>query len=371
MWRAIIALLDWRTFIRRVKGCPVVDVVFISNLRDEIDRKRYVGYIDPRCGHFNANRFWFGDVSGRVRVINSTASDILTIKGRKKAQAQFISAVEWASKKGVKVILFAATTKRLFPSEKMEQLKVEFPNIIFTIGDSGTGFSLQNDTIRAFKMSNIVEKSRIAILGPSGFLGGMMARHLKKLGYSVVGLGSDKARLDKVGQDIGIETCTDFSDLGIVNSVIACTHSEKASLDPDIIDKIRKSDEKLVVIDVAEPKNLSEEEYKCCQDRVILFHAGDPYSRNLRYVGGIMSYKMLRLSKGVIFGCFAEALVIAYCIKHDQMVNEINSTNWLTVSDESMSLVSKLFDGKFGLGKPRCFTKEVKSFHKILPSVAG
>jgi hypothetical protein len=117
----------------------VVDVVFISNLRDDIDRRRYVGYINAKCGHFNANRFWFGNISGRVRVINSTAADIFTVKGRKKAQAQFISAVEWAERKGVRVVLFAATTKRLFSAEKMEQLKLEFPSIVFTIGDNGTG----------------------------------------------------------------------------------------------------------------------------------------------------------------------------------------------------------------------------------------
>ncbi len=370
IWRAIIALLDWRTFLRIITKKPnVVDVVFISNLRDDIDRRRYVGYINAKCGHFNANRFWFGNISGRVRVINSTAADIFTVKGRKKAQAQFISAVEWAERKGVRVVLFAATTKRLFSAEKMEQLKLEFPSIVFTIGDNGTGVSLQNDTLRAFQMSKIQEKSRIAVLGPSGFLGNMMAKHLKSLGYLVVGLGSDKARLDSVRDNIGIETCMAFEDLGTVTSVIACTHSDSSSLDPGIIDKIRKSDERLMIIDVAEPKNLSEEEYNHCKDRVILLHAGDPYSKDLKYVGGPLSYKMLRLSKGVIFGCFAEALVIAHCLKANQSVQEIKTANWFIVSEENIKLIGDLFNGKFGLGKPRCFTKEVKSFHKMLPSV--
>lgn len=374
IWRAVIALLDWRTFLRYImryaKREPIVDAVLISNLRDEIDRRRYVGDIKPKSGHFNGNRFWFHDVSCRVRVINSTSLEITnSLSGRKRAQAQFISALVWASKKGAKVVLFAATTKRLFSDEGMEKIKADFPDITFTIGDSGTSFVLQNDALRAFKLCNIVEKSRVAILGPSGFLGEIMAKYLKKLGYSVVGFGSDKARLEKVGREIGIETCNNFSDLGTVNSVIACTHSEQATLDPDIIDKIRNADEKLVIIDVAEPKNLSEEEYFSCKDKVILFHAGDPYSRNLKYVGGFLSYRMLRLSKGVVFGCFAEALVIGYCIKHNQMVDDIKSTNWLKVSDESMCLVARLFEGKFSLGKPRCFTREVKSFYKMLPSV--
>lgn len=370
IWRAIIAILDWRTVLGFIKGKATIDAVFISNLRDETDRLRYLGWWVSKDGHFNANRFWFKGVSGRVRVINSTSADIFTLKGRKKAQSQFISAVEWAEKRGARVVLFAATTKRLFTQEQMEQLKSDFPNIIFTIGDNGTGLSLQEDTILAFSMSGIKNNSRVAVLGPSGFLGGIMTRFLKESGYQVVGLGSDKARLDKVSESVGIEVCMDFSGLGEVASVIACTHSSSATLDPSIIDKIRKINEKLLIIDVAEPKNLSEDEYKHCEDRVILLHAGDPYSKDLKYVGGFFSYRMLRLSKGVVFGCFAEALAIAHHLKYSrQDVDEIKSTNWLTVSDCNIEVVKKLFNNNFVTGKPRCFTRKIKSWHRMLPSI--
>ena len=43
IWRGMVALADWRGWLRIAAGRPEVDVVFITNLRDEADRRRFFG----------------------------------------------------------------------------------------------------------------------------------------------------------------------------------------------------------------------------------------------------------------------------------------------------------------------------------------
>uniref|UniRef100_UPI0035AFCEAD hypothetical protein n=1 Tax=Chitinimonas sp. TaxID=1934313 RepID=UPI0035AFCEAD len=114
IWRFFVALFDLRAFARWLTGRPTVDVVFITNLRDEDERQRYFGNWVPSEGHANGPRIYLNGVAGRVRGIYVTAEEMLTKEGRRKAQAQFIAACEWAERKGAKVILLAASTKRLF-----------------------------------------------------------------------------------------------------------------------------------------------------------------------------------------------------------------------------------------------------------------
>ena len=86
-------------------GRPILDVAFVTNMRDEIDRKRFLGKWHPPSGHCIGPSCYLGDIMGRTLVIDSLTEDLLSSHGRKKAKGQFISAVQRAQQSGAKVIL--------------------------------------------------------------------------------------------------------------------------------------------------------------------------------------------------------------------------------------------------------------------------
>ncbi len=364
IWRFFLAAADWRTIIRRIRGQPVVDVVFISNMRDNIDRQCSLGLWRPKYGHFNGHRYWINGVIGRIRALDIVTEDLKTSQGRHKAKEYFINATQWAKDNGAKVVLLAANTKRLF-GENGNQIKELFPNLIFTIGDNGTFFLLREETIRALKKADLKPGyCRIGILGSYGFLGEMMVQTLTGKGYDIIGAGPNVSALERIGAKYEIDICQTFTGMGKVDAVVACTHSEKISLNAENVELIRKSDRKLLVVDVAEPSNLRYQKYQKCKDVVVRQDAGNTYSSNLKYVLGPISYKMFRLTKGVTFGCFAEALSLATTIKQGKEGNEVSmDINWFVVNAANVEIIVKMFkrDG-FTLPSPRCFGKKVESF---------
>ena len=67
IWRFFVALLDIRAWARILTGRPAIDVVFITNLRDEAERRRFFGKWVPPLGHANGPRMYLRGVAGRVR----------------------------------------------------------------------------------------------------------------------------------------------------------------------------------------------------------------------------------------------------------------------------------------------------------------
>lgn len=365
IWRFFVTVFNWRGVLRMILRRKQLDVVFISNMRDDDDRKNLLGWIHPSKGHFNGQLFWLkGKISGRLRLIDAIAEDLVVPSGRKKAQNQFLAAVKWAQKRGVKVILLAASTKRLFGRDG-EKLKNLFPDLTFTIGDNGTAILLLKDTLRALRKAGLFpDNSRIGILGPYGILGEVVTEFLVKVGYHVIGAGSDVTRLENMAKSYGIEICQNFEEMDKVDAVIACTHSEKIRITADNEKLIRRQNQKLLVIDVAEPANLSIEEYEKCNNVVIRQDAGNAYNPDLEYVLGRISYKRLRLTNGVIFGCFAESLALALALEQGE---DIKNIDWFSVNNQNIDKISKLFERYgFQLPSPVCFGEPVTSFNLSL-----
>lgn len=361
-------MLDWRTTLKIVLQSNPLAVTFVTNMRDEKDRKIFLGKWRPPRGHFNGPRYWIMGVAGRTRALDVIADDLNTPEGRSKARTMFVSAVEWAKSKGANVVLFAAGTKRLFEN-RFQELQNQFPHIVFTIGDNGTFLLLKEETVRALETSGLKPmSSRICIIGPYGFLGELMTKTLVKLGHNVVGVGPNREGLEKVSQKYGIEVFQEIKHVGFVDACIACTHSEKVRVTSENVELLRKEDRKLLVVDVAEPSNLTYKEYKKCQDRVVRQDAGNAYSSKLKYVLGAVSYRMFRLTRGVTFGCFAETLALGWAMRHG-LEKEVRRRNFLEVSEENMKFVADLFVKiGFTIPSPRCFSKPVKSFElKMIP----
>lgn len=356
LWRLLVAIFDVRTLFRHLTGRPSVDVVFITNMRDEVDRKRFLGKWRPQCGHFNGPRYWFGGVIGRTRAIDVTAADLMTSEGRKRAKEVFLSAVEWAHARGARVVLLAAGTKRLFGAEG-KTLKERFPDMLFTIGDNGTASLLCREVLMALRRSFLMPRhSRVLVIGPTGILGSAVVRQLLQAGYVVVGLSARKNLIE------GLETHAAFEAVGPVDAVIACSHAETACLTKERVELLRKEGRKLLVVDVAEPSNMDADSYRECQDVVLRQDAGNAYSEKLSYVLGAVSYRLFRLTRGVTFGCFAEAMTIAEERRRGNG-DKLSQADWFVVSDETMELVCQLFEKHgFSVPSPRCFGRRINSF---------
>lgn len=354
LWQAATAAADFHSHLRRLQQRPILDVVFISNMRDSTDRKRFLGNRKPASGHFNGPRIHIRGINARVRSIDSTAEEMMTSGGRRQAKAQFIAATEWARQQGAKVILLAASTKRLFGRDGRE-IRERFPELIFTIGDNGTALLLLQEVFNWIEQAQLSRKHcRVLVIGPYGILGNAVTAALLEQDYTVVAMGGNRAGLKELETRHGITGHDAFDGIRDIDLVVACTHSRSAILTAEVIDQIQRPGKPLHVIDVAEPSNFTAAEFACCDSLVTRQDAGNAYSRHLSYVLGNASYRLFRLSQGVIFGCFAEALSLCYAHQHSP--DETSDGDHFQITPEGMSAVSRYFDAlDFGVPSPRNF----------------
>ena len=359
-WEIALAIFDYRTIVRKLRRAAVVDAVFVTNFRDLAEKRRFVGEAPLANGNDNGPRCRLGNTLGRIRGIDVVTEDLLTSEGRKRARRFFLSATEWAQDNGAKVVLLAAATKRLF-GRNGAQLKEQFPELVFTIGDNGTSYLLIQEVKRALELAGLSRRNaKIAVLGATGILGEQVIRALIKENCSVIGVTSSPGRKGNMQGDYELEYHNDIEQVGQVDAVVGCTHAKKLQLTAENIEHIRKSGKKLLVIDVAEPSNLSYLEYQKCQDRVIRIDAGNGYSPHFKYKLGALLTRMLHLPKGVTFGCFAEAISLAAAIRGGVNVSD---RDWFQVNEDNMNFIAELFN-QFGftLPQPSCFGVPVKSF---------
>jgi predicted amino acid dehydrogenase len=362
IWRGLVALADWRGWLRIATGRPEVDVVFITNLRDEADRRRFFGRRAPVPGHANGPRMHLDGVAGRVRGIYVTAAEMMTKDGRRDARDRFIAACQWAEARGARTVLLAASTKRLFGRDG-RALKEMFPNLVFTIGDNGTSSLLARDVRAALTRADLAPgRARVMVICPYGILGTMITRRLVDDGFEVVGYGANPAALAETASGFGIATTTDLDRVGRVDAVIACTHNDASKLTAEGIAMLRRPGRRLLVVDVAEPANLDQAVYEREKAVVVRQDAGNGHARRLRYVLGAFSWRKLTLSRGVVFGCFAEAMTLHHAI-HRQGRTELAARDWFVIDDANLAEVETLMTGiGFEPPAPRCFGRPVESF---------
>ncbi|MDZ7868332.1 MAG: hypothetical protein U5L02_03880 [Rheinheimera sp.] len=357
LWRGLMAAADYRRHWRTLTGQPKLDVVFICNVRDEAERVLfYKPGATSRCQE-NGPRLYINGVAGQIRGINFTAAEMYSREGRKVAKLAFIDAVRWAEAQGAKVILLAASTKRLFGRDGLE-LKQLFPQLIFTIGDNGTAQLLCADVDRAIASSGLA-RPRILVIGPYGILGSAVCQHLQQQGAHLLGFGGNETYLREFAENTGIAVVHDLRDTGPVDLVVACTHSDNARLSAEHIALLRKANQKLVVVDVAEPANLDRQVYRTVQNDVIRQDAGNAWSADLTYVLGSLTAKQLMLAQGTVFGCFAEALALYHTVYREYNPTPL-SRDWFDVNAFNQTLIAEAFHSlRIGLPQPHCFGKPV------------
>lgn len=366
LWRGLMAAADYRRHWRRLTGQPALDVVFICNVRDEAERALFYRAGAGPDAQENGPRLYIDGVAGQIRGINFTAAEMYSREGRRAAKQAFIEAVRWAQQQGAKVVLLAASTKRLFGRDGAE-LKALFPDMLFTIGDNGTARMLCADVDRAIAQSQL-SQPRILVIGPYGILGSAVSEHLLKAGHQIVGFGSNPVYLQEFAERTGAAVIHQLDDAaGEFDLVVACTHSEEARLTAAAAATLRRYNRKLWVIDVAEPANLTRSVYQQVKQVVLRQDAGNAYSAQLHYVLGRLTSNQLMLAPGTVFGCFAEALALYHSVYREHNPAAL-TRDWFDVSALNQALVGEAFRSlRIEVPAAHCFGERVTDFQLQLP----
>jgi len=336
LWRAALHATDCAGHARRLQRRPPLDVVFITNVRDEAERRRFFAEPERRQQHASGPRISLGGLRGQVRGFNLTAEELGTRAGRKLARELFLDCVRWAQAQGARVVLLAASTKRLFGRDGAE-LKAQFPGLVFTIGDNGTACLLGQDVERVLQASGL-KRPRVLVLGAYGILGQAVAERLQAQGHEVLGWGPSTALLQDWAARSGITAEAAFERIGPVDLVVACTHSPEARLSAARVAQLQRCPGiPLLVVDVSEPANLDAATVQACQGRVWRQDAGNAHAPRLRYGLGPLGWRQLHLSRGTVFGCFAEALALA------SQPALLQGRDWFEVSAYNQFLVARAF----------------------------
>ncbi|WP_342120640.1 hypothetical protein [Pseudoduganella sp. OTU4001] len=371
LWRTLCRLADWRAHWRYLNGSPVVDVAIITNVRDEHERHLFWGGRRPPRGHSNGARIYLNGVAGRVRGLDITAAELMTREGRARGRELFIDAVRWAESRGARVVLLAASTKRLFGRDGAA-LKTMFPGMVFTIGDNGTALLLCRDVERALDQAGLDTRARVLVIGPYGILGTEVTNFLLEQGYRVAGFGATPARLEDFGRRFpGVQLFHDLRLVGDVDAVICCTHSPDAKLTAATVENLRRRARKLLVVDVAEPANLDEDVYAKCHRLVVRQDAGNGHSPLLHFVLGETSSRMLKLAPQTVFGCFAESLALFHSIYRERQHRRLNQ-DWFSVNRSNMAALADAFQSvEISAARPHCFGQPVTRFNLDFPVVGS
>ncbi|XLQ19804.1 MAG: hypothetical protein ACKUBY_04390 [Candidatus Moraniibacteriota bacterium] len=324
------------------------DVAYITNFNNSVEQG-FMGISSLWCdkAFVPALKLQLGDVRGRYIAINNVAKDMNRnpvtgeiTDGMKVARKQARQAIKYSVRKGVRVVLFGASTKRLFSKQELAEFTTCHPGVIFTIGDNGTVIALWQDVRSALDKNDISKDDGIVVIGPNGFLGSVIRKKLLENGYTNIIPISQRGH-------------NPFAEARDVKLVVACSHHHRVRLSQSIIKDIMYHGG-VHVIDVCKPFNFSRAEYENCKREGILVtrqDAGNMMNVNLAYSGSVIAsvaLKQLNLSQERLFGCFSEATALAYSNSSSQ------GNMFLTVNDPAINIVGDAFKQSQFVTAPQC-----------------
>lgn len=297
------------------------EVALISNCIDENNRQDQISFLGPPIdGFFNPLEYELWGVKGIIIPLDFISSDIFSSSGMREAKKHFISAVKYTQYAGVKIVLLAASTKRIFGSDGKE-LKELFPDIIFTIGDNGTTWSMLR--LLEHLSKSLDESEPIIVLG-AGFLGEQAIKHLKGRNLFVVSKhlkNPDGFELVKTLAEVPTKT----------RLLVVCTHNHKES--PEALLSCLMPG--AMVMDVGVPPGFTKDVYDLADGKIMRFDAGDYLLEGLTTK---FNPKLMGLGLANSFhGCFAEASFLSFLSKE-----ELLNHDFFLVNDGNMSLVKKV-----------------------------
>ena len=305
---------------------PVVGIIANSTSQaNRLDLIKFLG--EPHDGFFNPLKFHFEGMAGEIIALDIQPNEVLSKSGMIKAKEYALNAVAYLVSRGVKVICFTASTKRL-PGKSGKEVKAAYPDIVFSIGDNATMISYLS-LIDKFSENLNVEVDNVACLG-AGFLGVSSVEDLVTKGFKNISLITEQ-KLSDLPESV--KTFDSLDSLGVNNKLfLSCSH--KYELNPLVLrNKLAKQ---AVILDAAVPPGISREVYRALVG-IKRYDAGDFFLDDIIYH---FPPKILSFPKaGFWFGCFTEAVVLARAIERG---TDLSAFNFFEVNDFNLQLLRSL-----------------------------
>jgi len=346
--------LEVQKIIRETKtaGYKKIDLAFISDMRYEgpDDLHRDISVFGFRYKKFKVLPLTqlvletkIRKVIGQLYILGIKSKDVP--ENKTKAQELFIQATQMAIKKGAKVILLAANTKSIFGRGErgFRKLKQLFPNILFVLGDNLVVHFIMQQVKKSFTNNISPLRAKILIIAPRGLIASNLIAPLKELGIkNITGLVNPKKgkkSIEKIAQKLSIKIVNNFNAISKIDLVLACGSQEWYRLNPEIISNIKKNNKNLIVLDTAEPQNITDKAMKEAGKNIDYIRAGNGSNKNLTYVLGAKASNLLGLPDHVTWGCFSEAMSLTYAIKGNP---NILKENWFGVDSKRIREIGSI-----------------------------
>lgn len=347
------------------------EYVCISNLANDIWHDNFkMSQGKPLNNSFYKPQFFEYNETyiGSLLAIYCNPQDCLSKSGIVKARKQFLQALKYAVETlNVKIVLLAASTKRLFGKEI--ELKVDwegkldnsgftlrelYPEILFTNGDNGTAAILNMEIDSILHKAEIHSGNNTVIINGLGLLGRDSLEYLLEKNLSdeqIIVISNYTKDLKETIAETNIKVfpnimSIDIDNLHKISSIINCTHNPVSLITSESIDYIQNG-QAIYVVDVAVPYGFPEDEFIKC-DNVHRQDGGNAYIEN-----GLEFWfnpEICGLTDNVLYGCFAETMCLAAYLKENpDKIDYIRSLDLFNVNKTTKEFVKGLF-GKYGVG---------------------
>lgn len=242
--------------------------------------------------------FGFAPFRGEIISIPCLPGEVMSVHGRK----EILRAAQIALDRGAKVVGLGALTA---PATGGGSLLVEqLPaGITITNGNCYTAAVLRRNVLEAIRILALERPTRIAIVGCTGSVGRVVSRLLIDAGFEnliLIGRTAEKARrlLGEVAPYASFSES--LADVAAADVIVALTNAPSARLTPEVI-RIGA-----IVIDAAEPANVSDEDASAWNSHVLITRGG-----RVRISGYRCTYDFGLGDSTETFACLAETYLFA------------------------------------------------------------
>jgi len=282
----------------------------------------------PNEGFFNPLKFSFREFTGEIIPLDIQPNEVLEKSGMIKAKKAMLGAVKYLAERGVKIICFTASTKRL-PGRNGQEVKKLYPEMIFSIGDNATTISyLSLIDFYLNQPGKINPNDNVVCLG-AGFLGLESINRLLKNGHSKNITLVSEQKLNGLGEQINI--INSLAKLpNDIKMFMSCSH--KYELCPQSFKNHLHAE--AIILDVAVPPGISREVYESLPKSVSRFDAGDFFLKKVDYKfpAKILTFPAV----GFWFGCFTEAIMLGIAIENGE---NLKNFNFFEINREAQELL--------------------------------
>ncbi len=329
------------------------EIIIFSNWRNPEDveaavRAGLLPSADDIPPYMEHSCFSWRGIRARLFVLKVFPEDLLRPDGVRMARDLALRVIR--ENPDFKLVGFGASLKHIFSGKSLENLQDELreKGAFASIGDTFTCISMEKAFAAGLERLDLVDRRlRIAVIGASGVLGENSVRYFLDRGDEVVAFGTHEGRARHIGQIYGIESYTDFSQIGKVDVVVCCNHTEAARLTAERVELVRRNGTLLLVFDPSYPHGYPQCEFEKAQGKSVRLEV-DVFSSELRYENG--ANVLLSLPEDEIFACFAEFFLLMLLVSLG--IPGILEHCWMRSDERGKSLLVPYFDAKRYFGHP-------------------